>query len=196
MSVLFFLSTIFLILSNGYASSYPLYARANVRLDNSASVIGTLYFIQATRTSLVIIRGTLAGLVPNQTYHGFHVHTSKVSETRPNCTAAGAHFNPYNRTHGAPISPITQRHVGDLGNIYADQYGSAQILIIDKIIKLTGASQSIIERTIIVHRDVDDYGLGGQSDSLTTGHAGARIACGLIQSTSMTEKEAFLKFLS
>ncbi len=30
------------------------------------------------------------------------------------------------------------------------------------------------------HADPDDLGLGGQSDSLTTGHAGKRLACGVI----------------
>jgi Cu-Zn family superoxide dismutase len=38
----------------------------------------------------------------------------------------------------------------------------------------------IMGRSVIVHADEDDYGLGGQDDSLITGHAGARIACGVI----------------
>lgn len=32
----------------------------------------------------------------------------------------------------------------------------------------------------IVHADEDDLGRGGFPDSKTTGHAGARIACGVI----------------
>ena len=35
-------------------------------------------------------------------------------------------------------------------------------------------------RSIIIHADEDDYGLGGKEDSLTTGHSGKRIACGII----------------
>lgn len=31
-----------------------------------------------------------------------------------------------------------------------------------------------------MHADTDDYGLGGQPDSNTTGHAGARLGCGQI----------------
>jgi len=35
-------------------------------------------------------------------------------------------------------------------------------------------------RSVIIHADKDDYGLGGEPDSLTTGHAGKRIACAII----------------
>jgi Cu/Zn superoxide dismutase len=38
----------------------------------------------------------------------------------------------------------------------------------------------LLGRTLIVHADPDDFGLGGQPDSLVTGHAGKRIACALI----------------
>ncbi|CAF0968470.1 unnamed protein product [Didymodactylos carnosus] len=194
-STIFLFSVIFLI--NGQELSYPLYARANVHLSDSKTSIGTLYFIQGQRSSPVIIRGNLAGLIPNTTYHGFHVHTSKVDDQRPNCTAANAHFNPFNRTHGAPVSTIDHRHVGDLGNIYADGSGKAAIFIADTIIRLNRPTgqRSILNRTIIVHKDIDDLGLGGQNDSLTTGHAGARLACGHILSTTMTENQAFKTFL-
>jgi Cu-Zn family superoxide dismutase len=35
-------------------------------------------------------------------------------------------------------------------------------------------------RSVIIHADEDDYGLGGFDDSLTTGHSGKRIACAVI----------------
>jgi Cu-Zn family superoxide dismutase len=38
----------------------------------------------------------------------------------------------------------------------------------------------ILGRSVIIHADKDDYGLGGHDDSLKTGHAGARIACAVI----------------
>jgi Cu/Zn superoxide dismutase len=39
---------------------------------------------------------------------------------------------------------------------------------------------SFNSRTVIVHADVDDLGLGGHELSATTGNAGDRLACGVI----------------
>lgn len=66
-----------------------------------------------------------------------------------------------------------------MGNIVADDNGKVDVTITDSVLALRGPN-SIIGRGIIVHQDVDDFGLGGQPDSLQTGHAGARLACGVI----------------
>ena len=42
---------------------------------------------------------------------------------------------------------------------------------------IAGAPNNIIGRSIVVHADEDDLGLGGVADSKTTGNAGARVAC-------------------
>jgi len=39
---------------------------------------------------------------------------------------------------------------------------------------------SVLGRGVVVHEREDDLGLGGHDDSKTTGHAGARIGCGVI----------------
>ncbi len=49
----------------------------------------------------------------------------------------------------------------------------------DNKITLSGA-RSIVGRGVVVHQDKDDFGKGGTPDSLTTGNAGNRIACGVI----------------
>lgn len=73
----------------------------------------------------------------------------------------------------------TIRHVGDLGNLEANSSGVATFNFTDSVISLSGAND-IIGRAVVVHEDEDDYGLGGDEGSLSTGNAGARIGCAVI----------------
>ena len=57
--------------------------------------------------------------------------------------------------------------------------GSAKLNILDSMISLSWEN-SIIGRTVVVHADQDDLGLGGHELSKSTGNAGARSACGVI----------------
>ena len=91
--------------------------------------------------------------------------------------SAGPHYNPFGKNHGAPEDE--ERHVGDLGNIMAGPDGVSEGTIVDRLIKLSG-EYSVIGRSVMVHADEDDLGKGGHELSLTTGNAGARIACGEI----------------
>ena len=45
---------------------------------------------------------------------------------------------------------------------------------------LIAGPYSILGRSIVVHAGEDDLGRGGFPDSKTTGHAGGRVACGVI----------------
>ncbi|KAJ8716873.1 hypothetical protein PYW07_003500 [Mythimna separata] len=137
-------------------------------------VTGTVYFDQNDASGPVVLSGSVEGLKKGK--HGFHVH--EFGDNTNGCTSAGAHFNPTKLDHGSPESEI--RHVGDLGNIEAKSDGtSTKVCIQDKQISLSGPN-SIVGRTLVVHADPDDLGLGGHDLSKTTGNAGARIACGVI----------------
>ena len=114
------------------------------------------------------ISGEVAGLTPGD--HGFHIHEFG-DASAPDASSAGDHFNPTKTSHGSPHDE--KRHVGDLGNIKADQTGRATVKMTDKQIRLTGPS-SIIGRSVIVHAGADDL------KSQPSGDAGARVACGVI----------------
>jgi Cu-Zn family superoxide dismutase len=93
------------------------------------------------------------------------------------CGSSGPHFNPQNKTHGDISAAV--RHVGDYGNIVADSNGNIVVTFNDTVSKLYGP-MGIIGRTIVLHQDQDDLGLGNNTGSFTTGNAGARVACGVI----------------
>tara|TARA_E500000318_G_scaffold22508_1_gene22936 strand:- start:216 stop:500 length:285 start_codon:yes stop_codon:yes gene_type:complete len=87
----------------------------------------------------------------------------------------GGHYNPDGVDHG----DIIEGHVGDLGNITADDSGISQFTIEAKRVDLLG-DRSIVGRGLVVHADEDDLGRGGDAESLKTGNAGDRLACGII----------------
>ena len=121
-----------------------------------------------------LIECQISGLIPNHK-HGFHIH--ECGDLTDGCESACAHYNPFNRVHGDRTSK--ERHVGDLGNIQTDIFGNASFSFEDDLIKLSGP-YSVIGRSIIIHQDEDDLGLGNHKDSLKTGHSGKRIVCGII----------------
>ena len=80
-------------------------------------------------------------------------------------------------THGNITSEI--RHVGDYGNVLANNDGVILVTFEDTVSKLYGPL-GIIGRTIVLHQLEDDLGLKRDAGSLSTGNAGGRIACGVI----------------
>ena len=145
-----------------------------IAVFDTDKIKGKVYFTQELENDKVIIDINISGLNPNSK-HGFHVH--ECGDMSDKCESMCAHFNPFNKNHGCPAS--TERHVGDLGNLIADVNGIANYRQEDNVIKLEGEC-NIIGRGLIIHADEDDCGLGNEKDSLTTGHAGKRIACAVI----------------
>jgi len=136
-------------------------------------VNGVVWFTQSSDQAECSIDIQLKGLTPG--LHGFHIH--EFGDNTNGCTSAGGHYNPFNKKHGGQSDG--ERHVGDLGNVIAGSDGCVNELIKDKQVTLYG-NKTVIGRTVVVHADPDDLGKGGYEDSLVTGHAGSRLACGVI----------------
>lgn len=94
------------------------------------------------------------------------------------CVTAGEHFNPNKKSHGGPKDE--NRHVGDLGNIEVDSDGIGKMNTEDHMIMIYGDVNNIIGRAMVVHLKEDDLGRGANEESLITGNAGGRLACGVI----------------
>jgi len=143
---------------------------AQCDLEHSDIVKGTILLMQAPGTP-TLIKGTITGLEPGE--HGFHIH--EFGDMSKGCESMGGHYNPDGVDHG----DLGQGHVGDLGNITADEDGTASFSIQANRVDLIG-ERSVVGRGIVVHADTDDLGQGGDEESLKTGNAGDRLACGVI----------------
>jgi Cu-Zn family superoxide dismutase len=157
---------------NIMSNSKPITA---IAVFNGPTIKGTVKFTEDYNSGQVQIDVNLIGLKKNA-LHGFHVHES--GDLTDKCESMCAHFNPFKKNHGCPGKK--ERHVGDLGNLKTDAKGNAQYSFYDDAIKLRGTKSNILGRGLIIHADPDDCGEGGMPDSLTTGHAGKRIACAII----------------
>jgi Cu-Zn family superoxide dismutase len=147
-------------------------------LKGDGATQGVITITQEKADSEVVVSGKITGLKPGN--HGFHIH--EFGDNTNGCTSAGSHFNPFGKTHGGPADE--ERHVGDLGNVVADEQGEAVVEIKDRLITLTGPN-SVIGRSLVVHELEDDLGRGGHEFSKTTGNAGGRLACGVIGITKL-----------
>lgn len=85
--------------------------------------------------------------------HGIHIH--EFGNLTSGCQSAGVHYNPFKKDHGGPNNE--NRHVGDIGNIEADDNGNAYLKYEDDLIKLSGEF-SILGRSVVVHELEDDLG--------------------------------------
>jgi Cu-Zn family superoxide dismutase len=143
-------------------------------LKSADGIDGVITFEQDVKGGPTTIKGTIKNVKPG--LHGFHIH--QFGDLSDGCTSAGAHFNPFGKTHGAPGDE--ERHVGDLGNVESKGVDApVTIDITDKLISLIGAN-SVIGRALVLHADPDDLGKTDHPQSKTTGNAGGRIACGVI----------------
>merc|ERR1712166_1359247 len=148
------------------------YAVCVMNPDGGSSVSGIVKMSQ-TEGQKVKIVADIKGLTPGQ--HGFHIH--QFGNLTEGCKTAGPHFNPRGKTHGGPGKE--ESHVGDLGNIVAGEDGVGKYEVEDELIMIHG-EDTVIGRSFVCHKDVDDLGEGGHELSPTTGNAGARLACGVI----------------
>tara|TARA_Y100000816_G_C26096838_1_gene580606 strand:- start:589 stop:1116 length:528 start_codon:yes stop_codon:yes gene_type:complete len=156
---------------------YRKYCAICVFHSNQYKVEGIIKFSQKKNKSKVKVQYEIKNLKDG--LHGFHIH--KFGDLTDECNSACSHFNPYNKNHGGRHSK--ERHVGDLGNLKVKN-GICKGTFYDNKISLIPCHKSnIIGRSVIIHEDEDDLGKGGDEESLKTGNAGKRLACGVIGHT-------------
>jgi Cu-Zn family superoxide dismutase len=136
------------------------------------TVTGEVVVTQKGSGSLSV-KASFSKLPPGQ--HGFHIH-SEGDLRGEGCMGACSHFHKgAHASHGDAPGSKRQRHTGDLGNIEMPANGPFEKTYILRGVHI----HDLWGRSIIVHADKDDLGLGEHDDSKTTGHSGGRIACAI-----------------
>lgn len=140
----------------------PTFGIVVLRSTKGNKVNGTLRMIQQGEDLRIV--GRIRNLTPGK--HGFHIH--EFGDLRgSDGTAAGGHFDPHGHEHGAPGKTS---HVGDLGNITANEEGVASVNMRVEGLKL----HFVLGRSLVVHAGEDDL------TSQPSGDAGPRVAVGVI----------------
>ena len=139
---------------------------------NPATSMGMAEFTE-TKNGMKI-QATLTGA--SEGAHGFHIHA--VGSCDDGGAAAGGHYNPDGVQHGFLIEDgFAKAHAGDLGNIVFVEDGTAELTATIPGLTITDDDYAIANLAVILHADPDDL------MSQPTGNAGARIGCGIIQTS-------------
>lgn len=120
----------------------------------------------------------MTGLPPG--IHGFHIHAAGLCEATSETpfTSAGAHLNPNESLHGD--------HAGDMATLMVLESGAGYITTFTDRFSVADLLDSD-GSAVIIHANADNYaniperyGVPDE-ETLSTGDAGGRIACGIIQ---------------
>ena len=113
----------------------------------------------------VLVSGEVSGLTPGK--HGFHIHMFGDLRSADGMSVGG-HYNPEGHDHGGPESKA--HHIGDLGNIEADDSGVAKVNVKAEKADL----HMLLGRSLVVHAKADDL------KTQPAGDSGPRIGIGVI----------------
>ncbi|MBZ9558313.1 MULTISPECIES: superoxide dismutase family protein [unclassified Modicisalibacter] len=145
-----------------------------VSADGVGESIGT---ITAEKTSWgVEFTPDLKGLETGM--HGFHLHQNPSCEPAEKdgetvaAAAAGGHFDP--EETGTHQGPYGEGHLGDLPLLTADAQGTSTTPVLAPRLTM----DDLAGHALVIHAGGDNY-----SDDPHLGGGGARVACGVIETT-------------
>ncbi|TMW74089.1 superoxide dismutase family protein [Alteribacter natronophilus] len=139
-----------------------------------------------TLNEQVLVRAELQNLSPSG-FRGFHIHENPVCEPEAEdgpFMTAGGHYTPGQKDH--------DHHAGDMPSVYVTENGTAYLTAI--LDRFTPAQLLKDGVAVIVHEDSDNFANipnryqsskqdspGPDEDTLRTGDAGDRAACGVVE---------------
>jgi superoxide dismutase, Cu-Zn family len=151
-------------------------ATAELKPTVGQTAQGKIDLVQQKGSTKLI--GKIEGLTPNS-IHAIHIHEFGDCSA-PDASSAGSHFNPNKAPHGA-LGKTKYAHLGDLGNISADEKGVATIERTVPEMSVNKGKSQVLGRSIILHEKEDDL------KTQPAGDSGGRLACGVITKLSHPE---------
>jgi Cu-Zn family superoxide dismutase len=137
--------------------------------------VGKVWLRERRRDRGVVVFARVRNLPPG--FHGFHVHTTGRCDP-PAFTSAGGHLNPSGAGHGD--------HAGDLPSLLVNEDGRGMLAAATDRFSLSDLRDSD-GSAVMVHSGRDNfaniparYG-GPDQETLATGDAGSRLACGVVR---------------
>jgi superoxide dismutase, Cu-Zn family len=151
-------------------------------LNQAGEEVGEAIFTSADGS--LTLNVSVSGLTPGE--HGLHVHErgeckegfDPAEDTVVPFGAAGGHVDPFaTRNHDAPDMSAEMAHAGDLPMITVAEDGTGTLSYTTADLTLGDDPASILNRSLIVHAQPDDY------SSDPAGMSGERLICGVILAT-------------
>jgi superoxide dismutase, Cu-Zn family len=161
-------------------ASQPVATEARATLLNQAGKeVGEATFSSANGS--LGINVSVSGLTPGD--HGLHIHErgeckegfDPAEDAVVPFGAAGGHLDPFvTRNHDAPDVSSEQSHAGDLPMITIAEDGTGNLSYSTAEMTLTDDPASILNRSLVIHAEADDYATD------PAGNSGERLICGVI----------------
>jgi superoxide dismutase, Cu-Zn family len=137
--------------------------------------VGRVWLEGSRRGGTVTVFAKVRDMPPG--FHGFHIHTVGACEP-PSFTSAGGHLNPDGAPHGD--------HAGDLPVLLVNEDGTGMLAATTDRFSLDDLRDAD-GSAVMVHELADNYANiparygGPDAETLATGDAGSRLACGEVR---------------
>ena len=163
------------LVSAGFAQAQEVNATARMEAPD-AKDLGTVTFTQ-TESGMLHVIIEMTGLPAGP--HGFHVHETGQCDGADGFKSAGGHYAG-GKKHG--VKNAEGPHPGDFPNVNVGQDGVLKAeFFTDRLSLGDGGENPLVDEdgsAVVVHAEPDDYA------SDPAGHAGDRIACGVVEQPS------------